>query len=50
MTVSVWLDDQQAQGKDTVQIDHLPQDMLYDDDPDEMVFYEEYKPFGYFIF
>ncbi|HCY83530.1 MAG TPA: hypothetical protein DHV36_00170 [Desulfobacteraceae bacterium] len=47
MKISEWLDDQQANGKDTAHIE-LPRGMLHDDDPDEMVFFEEYKPCGYF--
>ena len=45
MKISAWLDDKVAEGVNVSQID-LPADMLFDDAPDETVFYQEYNPCG----
>jgi hypothetical protein len=47
MNISTWLDRKTAQKIDVSQI-KLPADIAYDNDPDEMLFFEEYKPCGFF--
>jgi hypothetical protein len=47
MKISTWLSKNIAEGIDVSQIE-LPSDVAYDNDPDETVFFEEYKPCGYF--
>jgi hypothetical protein len=43
MTVSEWLDAQEAQGIDVSQID-LPEDLSYDAVPDETIYFNEFRP------
>lgn len=47
MKISTWLNKNIAKGIDVSKIE-LPSDVSYDNDPDETVFFEEYKPCGYF--
>lgn len=47
MKVSEWLDQQVADKVDVSQID-LPSDVLFDDQPDETIYFEEIKPCGIF--
>lgn len=46
MNISYWLDKKRAQRIDVSQIE-VPADMFYDEDPDEMICFEENKPCGY---
>lgn len=43
MTISDWLDQQEAQGLDVTTID-LPDDLAYTEDPDETIFFAEVRP------
>jgi hypothetical protein len=45
MKVSEWLDEQEAQGVDVSEIDP-PTELLYEDRPDETIYFEEIKPCG----
>jgi hypothetical protein len=45
MKISEWLDEQVAKGVNVSQI-ALPADVLFDDVPDQTVFYQEYNPCG----
>ena len=45
MRVSEWLDEQEAQGLDVSGVD-LPTELLFEDRPDETIFFEEIKPCG----
>lgn len=45
MRISEWLDEKEAEEVDVSQID-LPDDLSYDDVPDETVFFQEFKPCG----
>lgn len=45
MTISEWLDEREAEGIDVSQI-VLPDDLSFDEDPDETVFFEEINPCG----
>lgn len=47
MRVADWLDRQEAEKIDVSQIE-LPADMLYDDRPDETIFFKELHPCGIF--
>ena len=47
MRVSEWLDRQEADHVDVSRID-LPTDVLYDDQPDEILYFEEFNPCGIF--
>jgi len=47
MKISTWLRKNIAEGIDVSKIE-LPSDVSYDNDPDETVYFEEYKPCGYF--
>lgn len=47
MKLSTWLDNKIKEKIDVSQIT-LPADISYDNDPDKILFYEEYKPCGYF--
>jgi hypothetical protein len=46
MTISEWLDEKEAEGVDVSQI-VLPDDLSFDEDPDETIFFEEIKPCGF---
>jgi hypothetical protein len=46
MTISEWLDEKEAEGVDVSQI-ALPDDLSFDEDPEETVFFEEIKPCGF---
>lgn len=45
MNISDWLDEQAAQQGDVSQI-QVPSDLLYDNDPDETLYFEEVNPCG----
>ncbi len=45
MTIAEWLDKKEAEGLDVAQVE-LPDDLSYDEDPDEAVFFEEINPCG----
>jgi hypothetical protein len=45
MTISEWLDEKEAEGVDVSHIT-LPDDLQFDEDPDETIFFEEIKPCG----
>jgi len=45
MKISDWLDKKEAEGVDVSQI-VLPDDLLYDEDPDETIFFKEINPDG----
>ncbi len=45
MTISEWLDNKEAEGIDVSQI-ALPDDLSYDEMPDETIFFEEIHPCG----
>lgn len=45
MKISDWLDEKEAEHADVSQI-ALPEDLSYDDVPDETVFFEEINPHG----
>ncbi len=47
MKISDWLDEQEAHKIDVSQI-KMPSEMSYDEAPDEMVYFKEHKPCGYF--
>ena len=46
MTISEWLDEKEAEGVDVSQI-ALPDDLSFDEDPEETIFFEEIKPCGF---
>jgi hypothetical protein len=46
LKISAWLDEREAENLDVSQID-LPEDLSYDEDPDETIFFEEFKPCGF---
>ena len=46
MTISEWLDEKDAEGVDVSQI-VLPEDLSYDEDPDETIYFEEINPCGF---
>jgi len=46
MTLAEWLDDMAADGHDVSNL-KLPEDMAYDADPDEIVFFQEINPCGF---
>jgi hypothetical protein len=46
MTVAEWLDDMAADGKDMSGL-KLPEDLAYDADSDEVLFFREIKPCGF---
>jgi hypothetical protein len=46
MSISEWLDEKEAEGVDVSHI-VLPDDLSYDEDPDETVFFEEIRPCGF---
>ncbi len=43
--VSEWLDERQAEGVDVSEIEP-PEDLIYDEDPDETIFFEQIRPCG----
>lgn len=43
MKIPKWLDEKEAEGVDVSQIE-LPDDLLYDAEPSEVVFFEVYRP------
>jgi hypothetical protein len=45
MKISEWLDEQEAEDIDVSQI-VLPEDLSYDDGPDETIFFKEINPCG----
>jgi hypothetical protein len=45
MNISEWLDEKEAEDVDVSQID-LPDDLSYDEAPDETIFFEEINPCG----
>lgn len=45
MKISAWLDQQEAANVDVSQIE-LPRDLAYDQDPEETIYYQEFKPCG----
>lgn len=45
MTVSEWLDEQEAAGVDVSQIE-LPKNLAYDEDPDETLYFKQINPCG----
>ena len=45
MTISDWLDEQEAANVDVSQIE-LPRNMAYDEDPEETIYFKEIKPCG----
>jgi hypothetical protein len=47
MRISEWLDEQEAEGVDVSGIDP-PADLLFEDRPDETIYFEEIKPCGIF--
>ena len=46
MTIVEWLDDMAADGQDMSTL-KLPENMAYDADPDEIVFFQEINPCGF---
>ena len=47
MNISEWLDEKEAEGIDVSQI-VLPDNLAYDEDPEETIFFKEIKPCGIF--
>ena len=47
MTISEWLNEKDKNNVDVSRIE-VPQKMFYDEDPDEMIYFKENKPCGYF--
>ena len=46
MKISEWLDEKEADGFDVSKIT-LPEEMSYDEPPDETIFFEEFRPCGF---
>ncbi len=46
MNISEWLDEKEADGFDVSHIT-LPEEMSYDEPPDETIFFEEFRPCGF---
>jgi hypothetical protein len=46
LKISDWLDEREAENVNVSQIS-LPEDQSYDEDPDETIFFEEFKPCGF---
>ena len=46
MSISEWLDEKEADGFDVSKIT-LPDEMSYDEPPDETIFFEEFRPCGF---
>jgi hypothetical protein len=47
MTISEWLDEMEAKSADVSQI-ALPEDLAYDEVPDETIYFKEINPCGFF--
>jgi hypothetical protein len=47
MKISAWLDKQVSENIDVSHVE-LPADLIYDDDPDETLYFKEIKPCGLF--
>ncbi len=47
MKISDWLDEKEAENVDVSKVE-LPKNMLYQEDPDETIFYKEIRPCGLF--
>ncbi|HMK44187.1 MAG TPA: hypothetical protein VK445_08630 [Dissulfurispiraceae bacterium] len=47
MKITEWLDEQEAAGVDVSQVS-LPDDLAFEEDPDETIFFEEVNPCGLF--
>lgn len=47
MKISEWLDKQEAENKDISHIE-IPENLTFADDPDETIFYKEFRPCGLF--
>jgi hypothetical protein len=47
MAISEWLDEKEAKNIDVSQIT-LPEDLSYDEVPDETIYYKEINPCGFF--
>ncbi|MCK9228235.1 MAG: hypothetical protein PHT96_12685 [Syntrophorhabdaceae bacterium] len=45
MNISDWLDEKEAEGVDVSQIE-LPDDLAYEESPEETIFFEEINPCG----
>jgi hypothetical protein len=45
MRISEWLDEKEADGFDVSQI-ALPEELSYDEPPEETIFFEEFRPCG----
>ena len=45
MKISEWLDEKEADGFDVSHLT-LPEDLFYDEPPDETIFFEEFNPCG----
>ena len=45
MSISGWLDEKEAEGVDVSQI-VLPNDLAYDESPEETIFFQEIRPCG----
>ena len=45
MNISVWLDERELEGVDVSQI-VLPNDLAYDESPEETIFFQEIRPCG----
>ena len=45
MTISDWLDEQEAAGVDVSQTE-LPRNLAFDEDPDETIFFKQINPCG----
>jgi hypothetical protein len=45
MSISSWLDEKEAEGVDVSQIT-LPDDLAYDESPEETIFFQEIRPCG----
>lgn len=46
MTIAKWLDEREAEGVDVSQI-ALPEDLAYEEAPDETIYFEEITPCGF---
>ena len=46
MTISKWLDEREAEGVDISQI-ALPEDLAYEENPEETIYFQEINPCGF---